>query len=425
MVSMMSRIDSKTEVIQIVGRALRKPDTGAKQFGYVMLPLIISSSSEIFEEEITKLGFETIWNVVGALMDDDEELFSTIEDLSVASSSGDKIMRNKIGKRLSSYIEIIGIDSDVLYETIQTQITSHLHSSFSVGLGHLKQYIADHGTSTMSTNYRTKNGFPLAKWLSNRKSEWTSGKLSAERIQKLEELDISAVTRSEQSNLGLRMLREYIEEFGTPNVPAGFIYKDFPLKSWLSNRKRDVKIGRENKRVIRSILKMGYPLLETPKSSFDLGREPLKSFVSREGHANVPVTHIDNSGFKLGQWIRNMRAKWKNKELTRAQISFLTRYGVHKNQYENQFETFASLLRKIAEETGSPNVPDTFEYEGKRVGAWLRDNRKKWRDNKLSPQRIRMLEELGVNRGASLAERRKRKLKATKAKIQKNKKKAA
>jgi hypothetical protein len=36
-----------------------------------------------------------------------------------------------------------------------------------------------------------------------------------------------------------------------------------------------------------------------------------------------------------------------------------------------------------------------------------------------------MLEELGVNRGASLAERRKRKLKATKAKIQKNKKKAA
>lgn len=430
MVAMMSRIDSKTEVIQIVGRALRKPDIGTKEVGYVMLPLIISTSGELFEDEIAKLGFETIWNVVGALMDDDEELFSTIEDLSVATTSGNKILRGKIGKRLSKYMEIIGIDSDVLYDSIQTQITSRLQSSFSVGLGHLQHYIDENGTSTMPTNFRTEDGFPLAKWLSNRKSEWTTGRLSAERIQKLEELDISAVTRSEQSELGLRMLREYIEEFGDPNIPPGCVYKGFPLKSWLANRKRDVKLGRENKRVIRAILKMGVPLLETPKSAFDHGREPLKTYVASEGHANVPVSYVAGCGFKLGQWVRNMRAKWKNKELTRAQIAFLSRYGVSKNQYENQFETFVELLRKAAEETGSPNVPDTFEYEGKKVGVWLRDNRKKWRDNKLSPQRVRMLEELGVNRGASLAERRKRKqrkLKAKKTKIQKNttKKKAA
>lgn len=417
MVAMMSRIDSKTEVIQIVGRALRKPDFGSKQFGYVMLPLIISSTGEIFEDEIAKLGFETIWNVVGALMDDDEELFSTIEDLSVATTSGDKILRSKIGKQLSRYIEIIGIDSDVLYDSIQTKITSHLHSSFSVGLGHLKRYIDANGTSTMPSNYRTEGGFPLAKWLSNRKTEWTSGKLSIERIQKLEELDISAVTRVEQSNLGLRLLREYIAEFKTTNIPAACVYKGFPLKAWLSNRKRDVKHGRENKRVIRSILKMGIPLLDPPKSAFDQGREPLKSFVAREGHANIPISHIDNSGFKLGQWIRSMRAKWKNKELTRAQISFLSRYGVHKSQYENQFETFVSLLRKIVEETGSPNVPDSFEYEGKKIGGWLRDNRKKWRDNKLSPQRVKILEDLGVNRGSSLVERRKRKRRNLKSKI--------
>lgn len=417
MVAMMSRIDSKTEVIQIVGRALRKPDFGSKQFGYVMLPLIISSTGEIFEDEIAKLGFETIWNVVGALMDDDEELFSTIEDLSVATTSGDKILRSKIGKQLSRYIEIIGIDSDVLYDSIQTKITSHLHSSFSVGLGHLKRYIDANGTSTMPSNYRTEDGFPLAKWLSNRKTEWTSGKLSIERIQKLEELDISAVTRVEQSNLGLRLLREYIAEFKTTNIPAACVYKGFPLKAWLSNRKRDVKHGRENKRVIRSILKMGIPLLDPPKSAFDQGREPLKSFVAREGHANIPVSHIDNSGFKLGQWIRSMRAKWKNKELTRAQISFLSRYGVHKSQYENQFETFVSLLRKIVDETGSPNVPDSFEYEGKKIGGWLRDNRKKWRDNKLSPQRVKIFEDLGVNRGSSLVERRKRKRRNLKSKI--------
>lgn len=407
MVAMMSRIDSKTEVIQIVGRALRKPDFGTKEIGYVMLPLLISTSGNLFEDEIAKLGFETIWSVVGALMDDDEELFTTIEDLSVANTSGDKVLRGKISQRLSKYMEIIGIDSDVLYDSIQTQITSKLQSSFSVGLGHLKRYIDENGSSTMPSLYRTEDGFPLAKWLSNRKMDWKNGKLSVERIMQLEALDITALTRTELSELGLQRLREYIEEFGGTNIPTNFIYKGFPLKTWLTSRRRDVKLGRENKRLIKAILKIGYPLLEEPMNAFDQGREPLKAFILSEGHAIVPQAYVSPCGFKLGQWVRNVRTKWKNKELTRAQIAFVTRHGLARTQHDNLFENFYQLLKKAAQEMGTANLPDTFEYEGKKLGAWLRDNRKKWRDNKLPTKRIRMLEELGVNRGTSLAEKRK------------------
>lgn len=413
MVAMMSRIDSKTEVIQIVGRALRKPDFGTKEVGYVMLPLLISTSGNIYEDEIAKLGFETIWSVVGALMDDDEELFTTIEDLSVANTSGDKVLRGKIGKRLSKYMEIIGIDSDVLYDSIQTQIASRLHSSFSVGLGHLKRYIDENGSSSMPSLYRTEDGFPLAKWLANRKMDWKNGKLSVERIMQLEALDITALTRTEQSNLGLQRLREYIEEFGETNIPPGCVYKGFPLKTWLSSRKRDVKVGRENKRVIKAILKLGVPLFEEPTNAFDQGREPLKAFILENGHAIVPQVYISPCGFKLGQWLRTARNKWKNKELTRSQIAFLTRYNLGKTQRDNQFDVYYQLLKKLVSETGSANLLDSVEYEGKKLGAWLRDTRKKWRDGKLPVHRIKLLEELGVSRGASRAERKKLKAKIT------------
>lgn len=404
---MMSRIDSKTEVIQIVGRALRKIDAGTKKYGYVMLPLIISSTENIFEDEIAKLGFETIWNVVGALMDDDEELFTTIEDLSVATTSNDRVLRGRLKRQLSKHIDIIGIDSDSLYEAIQTHITSRLHSSFSVGLGHLKSYIDKNGSSSMPTRYTTEDGFPLSKWLANRKSEWTKGKLSAERIKELEKLGVTATTHTQQRKLGLQRLREYIDEHGHADITEEF-YKDFPLKSWLASRRKEARKNTGNKKLINEIIKLGIPLRDKPISVFDQGKKHFTDYVKRVGDADVPTLYVTECGFKLGHWVITIRSKWRNKELTRSQVALLNKHGLSKHKYDDNFRTMIELLERMVRETGTINVPRTFTYEGKNVGSWLRDNRKRWRDNKLPAHRIKMLKDLGVDRGLSLAERRKR-----------------
>lgn len=74
--------NSIIDIIQAIGRALRKPPTKASDFSYIVVPIIIPHDCESFES-IPVEGFNTLHNVIQALRDQDSALADIIDELNL------------------------------------------------------------------------------------------------------------------------------------------------------------------------------------------------------------------------------------------------------------------------------------------------------------------------------------------------------
>lgn len=79
LVAFLNRKESVVDIVQAVGRALRMPPGGDKQLGYVLVPLLVDQAAgETVDEAVARAGLDTLWNVLEALMDEDELLAETV-----------------------------------------------------------------------------------------------------------------------------------------------------------------------------------------------------------------------------------------------------------------------------------------------------------------------------------------------------------
>ena len=98
-----------------------------------------------------------------------------------------------------------------------------------------------------------------------------------------------------------------------------------------------------------------------------------------------------------GTWISSQRESYKKGHLCEEQISLLEAIGMSWNRFESKWERGYSYCRRFVDEGGDINqVPSDLEYDGFRLLVWLRTQRSRKRAGKLSPERIRRLEELGL-----------------------------
>jgi predicted helicase len=109
MVAFMNKKKSKIDIVQAIGRALRK--VPGKKLGYVFLPLsIVLNEGDTLESAIDRMEFNIIWEVIQALSEQDEDLHSTINYIrQEKGKAGDTI------SGLEKYIDIM-INDKINYE---------------------------------------------------------------------------------------------------------------------------------------------------------------------------------------------------------------------------------------------------------------------------------------------------------------------
>jgi hypothetical protein len=141
----------------------------------------------------------------------------------------------------------------------------------------------------------------------------------------------------------------------------------------------------------------------------------LRQFIAREGHARVPLRHIE-AGSPLGKWVARQRARYKAGKLTAekageidaiikasADVSEAARNGADGAPSEwdaNWMETRGTIAWKLHyqallryyEEHGNTNVPRKFTQDGIAIGIWLNSVRTRYNKGTLAPDRVQMLE---------------------------------
>ena len=117
------------------------------------------------------------------------------------------------------------------------ELEDTISSSWEVMYLEAKTYHEEHGNLLMNKDYINDSGYPIGRWVSTQRILYNSGELPDDRKEKLDEIGMNWLYSKERSwERGYEEFVRFVNEFGTPKVPAAFITQDgFALGSWYRN----------------------------------------------------------------------------------------------------------------------------------------------------------------------------------------------
>jgi predicted helicase len=385
MVAFVDPRKSKIDIAQAAGRAMRQSKATNKKLGYIVVPLFIEQKKgETEAEAFTRAGFDEVAEVLGAMLESDDDLVDTIKEMQEARGRGDKFNPRQLHEK----IEVIGpaINLDKLTQSIDVEILERLGLSWDRWFGLLQKFKKREGHCRVAFTH-IEDSVKLGYWVCRQRK--IRGQISSGRQSKLDALSFTWDPFIEQWEESFAALEKYRILKGHCRVPANFKIDGIKLGNWVSRQRREKdQLSSES---IARLDNIGFTW-DFKTEKWDEVFDVLKKFRKRNGHclANARLT-LD--GVKLGTWISIQR---RNKEkLTPNQTSKLDSIGFAWDPLTESWERSFDALKRFRERTGHCNVPQRLIVNGLKLGAWVVNQR--YKKDKLTKFRIKRLDSLGFS----------------------------
>ena len=222
MVAFIDPRQSKIDIAQAIGRAMRKPRNGTKTHGYIVVPVYAENSDTAsLEEAIKGEGFDNIALILGALLEQDEELLDIIRQLKQDRGEG----RQFNPKRLTEKVELIGpyLELNALANSINITAVDRLGKSWDEFFGRLSAFRKREGHCNVPALH-TENGIKLGSWVHNQRVN--KDELSPDRIRRLSSIGFVWDQLQERWYTGFNALSFFKQREGHCRVPAKHIESD-------------------------------------------------------------------------------------------------------------------------------------------------------------------------------------------------------
>ena len=385
MVAFVDPRKSKIDIAQAAGRAMRQSKATNKKLGYIVVPLFIEQKKgETEAEAFTRSGFDEVAEVLGAMLESDDDLVDTIKELQEARGRGDKFNPRQLHEK----IEVIGpaINLEKLTESIDVEILDRLGFSWDRWFGLLQKFHGKEGHCQVAAKLELE-GLKLGRWVSVQRLG--KANLTQDKISRLNYLNFSWDPRSEQWEEGFEALQKFKKRKGHCLVPQDYFFEGRSLGNWVLRR-------RQNK----SQLTAGQiSLLDSLGFSWDPYTEywdkcfrELEKFRKTEGHCRVPRRNQVN-GVNLGAWVDSQR---RNKDkITAEQIRRLDSLGYSWDPHTDTWEQGFWALLQFQKSEGHCRVAAKFTHpvSGFKLGSWVSTQRLK--KSHLSVDKVNRLDSIG------------------------------
>ena len=260
-----------------------------------------------------------------------------------------------------------------------------LADRFDFKIKTLEKYVAREGHSKVPLRHK-EAGFALGAWVNSLRQRREL--LSPDQRARLDELGMAWDPRNESFELGLKALTSFHRREGHGRVPKDWVENGFPLRAWIASK----RTNRESLSIDQqSELEALGMVWHTYEDAYSTNLEALKLFVSREGHAAVPVEWTEGS-VRLGRWVAKLRSRNKRK-LSAAQIDGLNRLGFVWSPFDAQWEKYVEAFAAFCEREGHGLVARDWKERGENLGMWVHNLRRTMKD--LRPDRKEKLDSLG------------------------------
>lgn len=197
-------------------------------------------------------------------------------------------------------------------------------------------------------------------------------------------------------------LREYYEIYGNINVPIYYKTPDgTQLGHWLSNLRSSYKkpqLGniRLNSNKIKLLEELGidWSPIETQWETMYL---LAKQFYEDTGHLLIPNQYVTAENIKLGKWLGTQRYNYKKGILSEEKKLLLERIGIIWSVADYEWAKMYNLAEHYYRDNGELLIPYIYKTKDNvSLGAWIGLQRKKYRDKKLSEEKIDLLNKIGM-----------------------------
>ncbi|MBE0541402.1 MAG: Helicase associated domain protein [Verrucomicrobia bacterium] len=457
MVAFLSPRRSRIDIVQAVGRAMRKPQHSPKTMGYVLVPLYVElAAGETIDAAVNRAEFAEVWDVLQSMQEQDDILAEAIRRLRQQKGRG--LGFDDAGFR--ERIEVTGpqLTLDIIRATITATCIEQLGSPWEERFGELVAYKSRFGDCAVPT--RWKENRRLATWVVGQRQARKLGELPKAKIERLELLGfnwnpndrvwdenfgkLSAFAKksghckvpqhwAEDRQLGVwvavqrrrfhskQLARDRVDKLtrigfewtsGAPTWDEMFAalqrywkengHFDPPstskeskkLSAWIRRQRHSRREGTLAKDRVDKLNGLGFPWTAKP-DDWEAMFDQLAEFHVQHGHCRVSARGGTAS---LYRWIRSQRAAIAAGVLGRQQITRLKRLGFAlRRETKSEWMARLSELQEYNARFGNCNVPKVWP-ENQQLADWVRDQQKEWRRGRLPSNRVALLADLGLHR---------------------------
>ncbi len=380
MVAFISPRKSKVDIVQATGRAMRK--SPGKEFGYVMVPLFVEQASgESNEEALKRTGFDDVWDLLGAMKEQDEVLTDIIREMREEKGRTGGYNEGRFAER----VEVLG--PSVSLETIRGAITAEcierLGASWDERFGELLAYGNRHGELNVPINLDSG----LGMWASVQRRSYKNGLLSNDRFTRLQGAQFSWNMLDSQWENRCKELLAYRARYGDMLVPQKW---PTGLGAWVSQQKlyeKNEQLDKERKNALEEI---GFTWENRkPKTDWDERFCELAAYKAEHGNADVPRTWPTG----LGTWVGNQKSFLKNGKLSSDKLKKLEGIGFSWASLEGQWNDRFDELLRYKEEHGNADVPRDWPTG---LRSWIANQKTSFKSGRLTEDRRIALEKVGI-----------------------------
>jgi predicted helicase len=222
-------------------------------------------------------------------------------------------------------------------------------------------------------------------------------KVLARRL--LDAVQLRAVVVSADSyEVGLQFFKQYLEEFGHPDVKQTQMFRNFKLGQWVSIVRTRARPGANarplTEQQVEELNQLGF-IWDTHKLSWEKHFHAAVKFKAREGHLKIPP-NWEEDGFNLGQWQGVQRTSWRTGSLSRDRIDRLNQIGFIWDKMDHKWNEGIVALKSFLNREGHVRLPVYHVENGFALWKWLATRRRWKKEGLLSPDRVSELEAFGI-----------------------------
>ena len=379
---------SQVDIVQAVGRAMRKPmGKSKKTTGYIILPVYLTKK-ELKDPETAVEGsaFEPVLQVLRALKDHDPFMARFMAKILVAKGKKPHQKAGGVGEILEVSIgnELDKVLARRLLEAVQLRVVEISADQFFRGLGLLERYKKAQGNTLVPVGY-SEDGYKLGQWV--RRQRQSRLMLTSEKSTLLDEINFVWDVSEAGFLSNLNLLKQYSAESGDTRVPEHYEINGVRLGAWVASlRTPRTKLTPSRRAALNGINFDWKPAESRFSHNFNL----LKEFVAQEGHTLVPQGYaIGNTN--LGSWVAVLRKR--RVSLEHDQIAALDAIGFNWNPNQDLFLQKFSQLEHFVARFGHARVPARYKSGSVQLGIWVSGLRAS--KAAISPDRVEALNRLG------------------------------
>ena len=290
-------------------------------------------------------------------------------------------------------------------------------------------YYEHNGNLEIPTSFKTLNGYEydenginLGMWIHDQRKLYKKAKLSPERINLLKAIGMRLETVNYNDwNENYALAQNYYEHHGNLEIPQkfktlnGYEYDEngINLGIWIHDQRQSYKKAKLSPERINLLKAIDMCFEPRYNDDWNKNYALAQDYYKHNGNLEIPTSfktlngyEYDENGINLGMWIQNQRQLYKKAKLSPEKINLLKTIGMRLEtaNYNDWNENYA-LAQDYYEHHGNLEIPAKFktmngyEYDenGISLGTWLATQRQSYKKAKLSPERINLLESIGMN----------------------------